>query len=342
MSSTTEITSYYAYDPSHALPAVFAALVGISLILHTWQNFHYHYWRVTFFMFYGGTVFTAGWIMRIASSYDPGNINLYIAQTCLILAGPPIYSAAEYNVLGRLMHYTPMHSPINPSRVLYFFIYVGAAVESLTAVGAVRLSAANGDMDKLKDGETFLSISLVLQGVVECLFMSMVALVHYRCARAKMLTPKVNTICIMLYGTSALVLLRCIFRAVESFSTLSVIASGTCDGTCRTVLRHEWYIYVFEAAPMVLYTYWLNIVHPGRFLPHNTKVYLDFNGVERVGPGWIDYRTTWMTFVDPFDIRGRMSGNLDHEQYWLRPQEYPPVADAPAKQESQTESARIV
>lgn len=293
-------------------------------------------------MFYGGTVFTAGWIMRIASSYEPGNINLYIAQTCLILAGPPIYSAAEYNVLGRLMHYTPMHSPINPSRVLYFFIYVGAAVESLTAVGAVRLSAANGNMDKLKDGETFISIALVLQGVVECLFMSMVALVHYRCARAKMLTPKVHTICIMLYGTSALVLLRCIFRAVESFSTLNVIDSGTCDGTCRAVLRHEWYIYVFEAAPMVLYTYWLNIVHPGRFLPHSTKVYLDFNGVERVGPGWIDHRTTWMTFVDPFDIRGRMSGNLDHEQYWLRPEEYPPVADAPTKQESQTESARIV
>ncbi|KFY88261.1 hypothetical protein V500_06451 [Pseudogymnoascus sp. VKM F-4518 (FW-2643)] len=341
MSSSTEITSYYAYDPSHALPAVFAALVGISFLLHTWQNFHYRYWRVTFFMFYGGAVFTAGWILRIASSYDPGNIKLYIAQTCLILGGPPIYSAAEYNILGRLMHYTPMHSPINPSRVLYFFIYVGAAVESLTAVGAVRLSAAKGDLDLLKNGETFISIALVLQGVVECLFMSMVALVHYRCARAKMLTPKMHTICLMLYGTSALVLLRCIFRAVESFSTLSVISSGTCNGTCRAVLRHEWYIYAFEAAPMVLYTYWLNIVHPGRFLPRNTKVYLDFNGVERVGPGWKDNRTTWITFVDPFDIRGKMSGNPDHEQYWLRPEEYP-VVDGAAKEESPTDSVRAV
>jgi hypothetical protein len=293
-------------------------------------------------MFYGGTVFTAGWIMRITSSYDPGNIKLYIAQTCLVLAGPPIYSAAEYNILGRLMHYTPMHSPINPSRVLYFFIYVGAAVESLTAVGAVRLSAANGDMDLLKNGETFISIALVLQGVVELLFMSFVALVHIRCARAKMLTPKVRTICIMLYGTSTLVLIRCIFRAIESFSNLSVISSRTCDGTCQAVLRHEWYIYVFEAAPMVLYTYWLNIVHPGRFLPRNTKVYLDYNGVERVGPGWKDHRTTWMTFVDPFDIRGRMSGNVDHEQYWLRPEEYPPVTDAATKPESQTEFVRAV
>ncbi|KFY08359.1 hypothetical protein V492_06301 [Pseudogymnoascus sp. VKM F-4246] len=342
MSSKAEITSYYTYDPSHALPAVFAALVGISFLVHIWQNFRYHYWRVTFFMFYGGAVFTSGWILRIASSYDPGNIKLYIAQTCLILGGPPIYSAAEYNVLGRLMHYTPMHSPINPSRVLYFFIYVGAAVESLTAVGAVRLSAAEGDLDKLKNGETFISIALVLQGVVECLFMSMVALIHYRCARAKMVTPNVHTICIMLYGTSSLVLLRCIFRAVESFSTLSVISSGTCDGTCKAVLRHEWYIYAFEAAPMVLYTYWLNIVHPGRFLPHNTKVYLDYNGVERVGPGWQDKRSTWMTFVDPFDIRGKMSGNPDHEQYWLNPEEYPPVAVGATKQESNSESVRAL
>jgi hypothetical protein len=38
MSSSAEITTYYAYNPSHVLPAVFAALVGISLIIHTWQN----------------------------------------------------------------------------------------------------------------------------------------------------------------------------------------------------------------------------------------------------------------------------------------------------------------
>ncbi|TAQ84347.1 hypothetical protein B7494_g7326 [Chlorociboria aeruginascens] len=109
-------SSAYAYTPSHVLPIIFASLIGISLLLHIWQNFRYHFWRVTFFMVWGGAVFTFGWIMRCLSSYDPENVYLYIAQTVLILAGPPIYSAAEYHVLGRLMHYLPMHAPLNPNR----------------------------------------------------------------------------------------------------------------------------------------------------------------------------------------------------------------------------------
>lgn len=31
---------YYLYKPSHILPAVFAALVGISLIFHILQNMY--------------------------------------------------------------------------------------------------------------------------------------------------------------------------------------------------------------------------------------------------------------------------------------------------------------
>lgn len=31
---------YYLYKPSHVLPAVFAALVAMSLILHTLQNMY--------------------------------------------------------------------------------------------------------------------------------------------------------------------------------------------------------------------------------------------------------------------------------------------------------------
>jgi hypothetical protein len=31
-------TSIYAYEPSHILPAVFATLIGLSLVLHIIQN----------------------------------------------------------------------------------------------------------------------------------------------------------------------------------------------------------------------------------------------------------------------------------------------------------------
>lgn len=54
-------------------------------------------------MIWGGTVFTTGWVLRAISTYKPSNLNLYIAQYAFIYVGPPIYSAAEYSVLGRLL-----------------------------------------------------------------------------------------------------------------------------------------------------------------------------------------------------------------------------------------------
>lgn len=38
--SATEAPSLYLYHPSHVLPAVFAALVGVSLIIHIFQNLY--------------------------------------------------------------------------------------------------------------------------------------------------------------------------------------------------------------------------------------------------------------------------------------------------------------
>lgn len=39
-SHTDEVISYYLYKPSHVLPAVFAAIVGISMLLHVFQNLY--------------------------------------------------------------------------------------------------------------------------------------------------------------------------------------------------------------------------------------------------------------------------------------------------------------
>jgi RTA1 like protein len=245
----------------------------------------------------------------------------------LTIAGPPIYSAAEYNILGRVMNYLPMHAPLNPDRVVFLFIYLGALVESLTAVGAVRLSSAGSDTSMLKNGGTFIAISATFLCVVQVLFMVTIGLMHHRCVRANMMTSKVHTVFIMLYGTSTLILIRSIFRAVESFVTASTIGSGTCNASCQALLRHEWYLYILEAAPMFVYTYWLNIVHPGKYLPGEPKIFLDFNKTERVGPGWTDHRSRLMSFLDPFDFQGFLQGQPTHDKFWLRPDSWPLSVD---------------
>lgn len=282
---------------------------------------------MTFFMTWAGTVFFTGWLLRCLSSYHPSNKNLYICQSVLILAGPPIYSATAYNVLGRLMRYLPMHAPLHPGRVVIVFIYLGVAVESLTGAGASMFATASAyDSSKALTGGTLLSISLVLQGAVEIIFVSLVVLIHRRCVRDRMLTPNVRAVCIMLYGTSTLVLIRCVFRAIESFA---VYTTTDCNNDlCRFVVRHEWYLYAFEGAPMVLYTFWINLVHPGRLLPSSPNRYLDFDAVtERMGPGWVDTRSKWETFVDPLDLGGTIRGQPAHEAFWLKMNDWPVAGD---------------
>ncbi|RMY56741.1 hypothetical protein D0865_03489 [Hortaea werneckii] len=233
-------------------------------------------------MVWGGVVFTAGWILRCIASYNTSDIDLYIAQTVLIYAGPPILAAAEYNVLGRLMYYLPMHAPLNPGLTVYFFIYLGAAVEGLTAAGAALYATATRSDDQVRStGGTVISVALLLQAVVECVFMSLVGLVHMRCARN--------------------------------------------GAVLRKTLRYqEWYLYVFEAAPMILYTWWMNTMHPGRLLPRQKEQYLDLDGrTERVGPGWLDRRSKAVILADPLDFRGLLVGKQGYDPFWLSPDRWP-------------------
>ncbi|KAF7558065.1 hypothetical protein G7046_g5878 [Stylonectria norvegica] len=315
----------FVYDANKILPIVAAVLIGISLLAHTYQNYAYKFWRVTFFMFYGGLFYAIGWIVRCISTHYPDNLPLFIIQSIFIYLGPPLYSAAEYNTLGRLMHYLPMHAVVNPNRVVYIFVFLGSIVEVLTAIGSSWIAGAQGkdNNELLMKGLTCISISVVLQAIVECAFMAMTAVLHYRCRRAKMLPRNVLTVFIMLYGTSLLILVRCVFRSVESFQLRNLSTGG--GNKDAALLRHEWPLYAFETLPVLLYTYWLNIIHPGRFLPCDAKQYLDFDGkTERMGPGWIRRREWYLFIADPFDFIGMLSP-VKRDKYYLKPESWPEV-----------------
>ncbi|KAI2794441.1 hypothetical protein POX_a01040 [Penicillium oxalicum] len=316
---------YYKYDPSHIAPAVFAGVVGISLIIHIWQNFHYRFWRVTFWLFWGSFLFTIAWILRCISSYHTGQKGLFIAQSVFIYLAPPIYSAAAYNIVGRLMNYLPMHAVFHPDRVLIVFVYLGALVEAVTAAGAARLAAAGTDLKKYKSGGALIAAGLILQTVVESMVILVVATLHRRVAKTGTTPRNVKTICMTLYGTSLFVILRCIFRAVEAFEEFGKVG---CSNDCGPILSNEWYLFAFELGPMLIFTYWLNILHPGRYLPRDKTRYLDPDGrTERMGPGWTDRRDRWATFADPLDFEGKIKGTVSHDEFWLRPHEWPVCED---------------
>lgn len=71
---------------------------------------------------------------------------------------------------------------------------------------------------------------------------------------------------------------------------------------------------------MLLNSIMLNLMHPGRLLPQDARIYLGRDGVtELKGPGWRDPRQWWLQIVDPFDFGGCLRKDPKFD-FWNHPE----------------------
>lgn len=269
-------------------------------------------------------VWLAGIIIRTVSVFNPSSVALFIAQYVLIFTGPPLYAASEYFILGRLLEYLPYHAPLHPGRVMTSFLLLNAAVEGLAASGAASSSSADPNSEGHAAAMLRIKVALILQEVLEVFFFGLVVLVEYRCRRARQFPHNVRVVCRILYVTSLMMTLRCVVRTVEGFEATK------CDpyapdfkGYCGPVQQYEWFLWVFEIANITVIIALLVIFHPGRYLPSDTKQYLDpaDSTTERLGPGYsaVDKRPFLITILDPFDMGRIFTGKgAIVDTYWER------------------------
>lgn len=321
--------SLYPYEPNKPAPIIFALLL-LCLAIHQFhQSFILHNFQ-TFgtVMTWASLIWISGFICRSISVHHVTNLNLFIAQYVLILMGPPLYAAAEYFILGRLLAYLPYHAPLHPGRVYSTFILLSTGVELLTANGAANAVGSDRSETQYRIGRALLRAALILQGFVEALFMALVAMVEWRCRRKgnKNFPKQVRIVCYVLYITSSMILVRCIVRTIEGFE------AGSCghddeEGAyyCGIVARNEWFLWVFEIANITLFVVLFAVFPPGRYLPSSSKVFLDPNDgrTERMGPGFgkADKRPLFVTVVDPFNFYGIVTGRgMVVDKFWEREQ----------------------
>ena len=322
MASSIVPWSIYPYNPSKALPILFGVIVsglGVSLVYQScWK---YKWYRFGIMMAWASLVWVAGFVCREISVYNVQNVNIFIAQYALIIVGPPLYAISEYFILGRLFAYLPYHAPIHPARVLGTFVFLGWSIESLAANGAGNSAGPGRLPSQYTAGIACLKAALILQAVLEATFFFLVGLLHYRCKRAGRFPHNVRILCFVLYTTSFMMFVRCIVRTIEGFE-----AAG-CDqsqgGFCGPVQRNEWFLWVFEVANITAFAALLAIFHPGRYLPADTRRYLDpIDGrTERVGPDFVNAcRRSWLaTVLDPLDVCGIVKGRaMAVDKFWER------------------------
>ncbi|KAE9371086.1 hypothetical protein N431DRAFT_441124 [Stipitochalara longipes BDJ] len=295
--------SEYFYLPSKVAPAVFAFLFGVSLIAHVWQCMC---WKVTMFMVWANVLFIAAYIVREVGAFHIENLGLYVAGFVLVNAAPPFYQITNYLILGRSLYSVPQHATIHPGRISTTYSVVSGLIEVLNIVGA-EYSKNTKIAPRLQSlGKILIKISLVLQLLVLVSFVLLTGSFHRHCAIARNLPATLKPVLLTLYCSSFLIGIRTVYRTVEYFTVLNIrIQPSFKINDISPILRYEWYFWVFEATVMLMNSLLLNLNHPMQHLPRDIKTQLSVDGTEVEGVGYEDNRSTWQTFVDPFNLAAR-------------------------------------
>lgn len=241
----------------------------------------------------------------------------------------PIFAAANYIILGRLLYYIPYHAPLHPGRVLSTFIGLDAVIETITVNGAALAFNSDHSPGTLKKAGNLVKAGLILQLTTVVLFLITAGVFHSRCVKANVFPCKVAKMLYTVYGSSALILIRSIYGVKMVYEVFS-------DDHVGPAIKNEWVFWLFDGVAMLVNSYLLNIMHPSRLLPRDHKCYLAKDGItELMGPGWDDGRPLIVTIVDPFDVVGLLTGRDKRHAFWEHPESHGQGPDHVCGQEVQ-------
>jgi hypothetical protein len=241
------------------------------------------------------TVEIVGFVGRILSTDDLWALGPFIMQSLLLLIAPALFAASIYIVLGRIILLVDGErcSLIRQKWLTKVFV-TGDVISFLVQAGGGGIQAA-GSLDLLHAGEKVIVVGLFLQLTFFGFFVVMAGLFHYRFTKAN-----ANLACSYahqqsarqhsserhnsrrslqgstshhstsppiisnyklpwkrhmhaLYIASGLIMIRSVFRVVEYL-----------QGNNGYLLRHEVYLYIFDALLMLIVMCLFNWIHPAQ------------------------------------------------------------------------------
>ncbi|PVH77672.1 putative RTA1 domain protein [Cadophora sp. DSE1049] len=257
--------SNFKYDPNKNAALAAAALFGISSIWHLWVMIKSKTWVYTALVV-GAFMMTIGYIARYLAAKSPFSSGPYILQSLFLILPPSLYAATIYMIYGRivLLVNAPQASLIRPTWVTKIFV-TGDVISFLMQAGGGGLTASSNP-DTARLGQNILMVGLVLQLIFFGIFLT-ISLIFFRRVRStpSYLTTSTpvkhnkhswQTLLKFLFVSAALIIFRCVFRIIE-------FAQGD-DGY---LMKKEVFIYVFDAAPMLIVQVAMSVVHAKDVFP---------------------------------------------------------------------------
>lgn len=200
--------------------------------------------RAADFLTWTRKVEVIGYCARAAAHDQTDQLTPYIIQNMLILLPPVLFAASIYMVLGRIILavHGESYSLIRPNILTKVFV-AGDVASFCVQGGGGGIMAQGGNAST---GEKIIVGGLIIQIIMFGLFIITAALFQRRYQKYKVDALVYDTMgwkasMLMLYGVSALIMIRSIFRVIE-------FAAGQ-DGY---FLKNEWTVYVFDSVLMLI------------------------------------------------------------------------------------------
>ncbi|PYH32252.1 RTA1 domain-containing protein [Aspergillus neoniger CBS 115656] len=248
----------YYYTPSAAAAGIFVVLFGISTVLHFLQLVRTRTWFMIPF-FIGGILETIGYVGRLLSSLESPDYSTgsYAMQSALILIAPAFLAASIYMTLGRIIRLVQAehYSVFKLNWVTKIFVAGDVLSFLMQASGAGLMVSGSSDPTT---GEHIIIGGLFVQIIFFGFFIITALVFQMRLAKAPTSTSTelshiwrrhMNA----LYISSILIFVRSIVRVVEYL-----------QGYDGYLMKHEVFIYVFDALLMFLAMEVLQFIHPSQ------------------------------------------------------------------------------
>ncbi|KAI9760598.1 MAG: hypothetical protein M4579_001567 [Chaenotheca gracillima] len=256
--------SYYDFSPSFALAIAFSVLFGSVTLLHTFQAVRYKK-GFCWVMIMGGIWETVSFIGRALGAHDQQSSTYATISQLLLLLSPLWVNAFAYMVLGRMIYYYLPEKKIygiKAASLAKYFVCADIFSFIIQGVGGSMTSSVT-DTSIVMTGIHIYMGGIGAQELFILTFTALVITFHRRMIAVRQQGRETAgrtgwlRLTITLYLVLALITARIVYRLIE-------YARGT---TASNPLPfHEVYLYVLDAAPMLIAIFIFNVSHPGHKL----------------------------------------------------------------------------
>ncbi|KAJ4313951.1 Lipid-translocating exporter-like protein rta1 [Neodidymelliopsis sp. IMI 364377] len=179
----------------------------------------------------------------------------YIGQSLFIILPPSLYAATIYMIYGRLVVFVNAEeaSIIRPNRVTKIFVCGDVVSFFMQAGGGGMMAQAS----MANMGQKIMLIGLFVQLIFLGLFVCISIVFWIRMSKSpkRHVIPQYgkypwNKLLMMVLAAAFIIVARCVFRVIEF-----------AQGHSGYLVSHEIYIYMFDAAPMLVVQVMMHFVY---------------------------------------------------------------------------------